>query len=149
MTIALGADHAGFDLKEALRLELEKMGQHAIDLGCTNRDPSDYPDHARRVCRSVVEAGADLGILICGTGIGMSIAANRYSGIRAALCLNCEMAYLARSHNNANVLALGSRYVSLLDARAILQVFLGTRFSNESRHVHRIEKLAGRSHEAD
>ncbi len=142
MMIAIGSDHAGFDLKEALRRELDRMGQEVIDLGCTTKDPSDYPDHARNVCRTVLEAQADLGVLVCSTGVGMSIAANRYAGIRASLCLNCDMAYLARSHNNANVLVLGSRYVSLLDARSILQVFLGTRFCNETRHVRRIEKLA-------
>jgi len=144
MIIAVGADHAGFDLKECLRAELSRMGHQVIDVGCTSRDPCDYTEYARQVAFNVVEGKAELGVLVCSTGIGTSITANRYSGVRAALCHNCDMAYVARSHNDANILVLGSRYVTVLDANAMLRVFLGTGFSREERHRRRIQKIDSR-----
>ena len=141
MRIALGADHAGFDLKEELRIELAKWGHTIIDTGCTSKQAADYPDFAHTVSRMVLEGSVERGILLCGTGIGMAIAANRHPGIRAALCHNCDMAYLSRAHNDANVLVLGARYTTFLDMRALTQVFLGTHFSGEDRHSRRIRKL--------
>jgi ribose 5-phosphate isomerase B len=141
MRIAIGSDHAGFDVKEELRLELAKMGHTVQDVGCANKDSNDYPDYAHRVGAAVSEGKADRGVLVCATGLGMAMTANRHDGVRAAPCYNCDMAYRARTHNDANVLALGSRYTSFLDARAIMQVFLGTHFSNEDRHKRRIAKI--------
>lgn len=141
MRVAIGADHAGFVLKDELRVELQRWGHAVIDVGCFGTDPTDYPNYAHEVCKAILEGRADRGVLVCSTGIGMSITANRHEGIRCALCHNCDSAYRARTHNDANVLALGSRYITFLDARAILQVFLGTHFSGEERHRRRISQI--------
>jgi len=141
MRIALGSDHAGFDIKEEIRLELRKRGYTVLDKGCHGKEPADYPDYAHQVAAAVADGEAERGILVCSTGIGMSIAANRRAGVRAALCHNCDTAYFARTHNDANILTLGARYVTFLDARAIVEVFLGTRFSGSDRHRRRIDKI--------
>ncbi|MCX7848415.1 MAG: ribose 5-phosphate isomerase B [bacterium] len=141
MRIAIGSDHAGFILKDELRVELQRWGHTVLDMGCHSTDPSDYPDYAHEVCKAVLEGRAERGVLVCSTGIGMSMAANRHAGIRCALCHNCDSTYRARTHNDANVIAFGSRYTTFLDARAMLQVFLGTHFSGEERHRRRIEHI--------
>ena len=141
MRIALGSDHGGFVLKEEVRVELESWGYDVTDFGCESNDSTDYPDYAHRVSRAVADGEVDRGILVCTTGIGMSMAANRHEGVRAALCKSCDMAYHGRIHNDANVIVFGARYTTILDARAMLQVFLESQFSNQERHARRVRKI--------
>jgi ribose 5-phosphate isomerase B len=138
--IAFGCDHAGVSLKETLKAVAADLSIEVIDLGCRTPEPADYPDFARAVCREVIEKRADAGVLICGSGIGMSIAANRFSGIRAALCSNVECASLSRKHNNANVLVMGARFMEERVAIKCLEVFLETDFEG-GRHLNRIKKI--------
>lgn len=145
-TIAIGADHAGYALKAELAADLVKMGYDVLDLG-TNSDVSvDYPDFGFAVARAVTTGRASRGVLVCGTGVGMTIAANRDPDIRAALCTSGLMARLAREHNDANVITLGSRIVGVEVARDCLRQFLATSFG-AGRHADRVAKL-GRIHEA-
>jgi len=143
MRVAIGADHAGFDLKEEIRLELQKHGYMVNDCGCTSKDSTDYPDYAHQVASAVTGGTAERGVLVCSTGLGMAMAANRHAGARAAVCHNCDSAYFARTHNDANIAVFGARYTTFLDARAILQVFLGSHFSATERHARRITKIDG------
>ncbi len=138
--IAVASDHAGFALKRSLCAELEQDGYDVIDLGTDSADRVDYPDFGRAVGEAVSSGRADRGIAICGTGIGISIAANRLSGVRAALCHDVTTAVLARRHNNANVLALGGRVIGLATASDCVRAFLRTEFEG-GRHVRRVEKL--------
>ena len=137
--ILIASDHAGFELKEALKKQLPEYG--FIDLGPKNADRVDYPDFARKITRELVNEKTGTGILICGSGIGMSIAANRTAGIRAALVENPVSARLAREHNDANVLCLGSRFLAPEYAADIARVFIETEFSRDPRHQTRLEKL--------
>lgn len=139
--IAIGSDHAGFELKRVLKNMLAEGGYAVSDLGTEGTESVDYPDFAQSVASEVSAGGADIGVLICGSGIGMSIAANRHPGIRAALCHDEETARLAREHNDANILVLGSRLVGEADAKACLRVFLETEFEG-GRHARRVAKLA-------
>jgi len=141
MKIAIGSDHGGFILKEEIRAELEAWGHEVIDFGCKSDESTDYPQYAHSVAKEIQSKNAERGVLICTTGIGISMAANRHKGVRAALCRNCDMTYLTRIHNDANVIAFGSRYTTILDARAMLRVFLEAQYSNESRHTRRIEGI--------
>jgi glycine hydroxymethyltransferase len=141
MKIAMGADHGGFELKETLKAELKKRGIAVEDTGCYSRDAVDYPDYARAVAVMVSEGLVDQGILICRTGIGMSMAANKFPRVRAALCLTPVMANAARSHNNANVLVLGSDLGSPAAVVAILDAWLTGVFVGEDRHQRRVEKI--------
>lgn len=139
-TIAIGADHAGYPLKVSLVEDLKAMGYDVLDLG-TNSDVSvDYPDFGYAVSHAVIDGRAHSGVLICGTGIGMSIAANRHHGIRAALCTHGVMARLAREHNNANVLVLGARIVGTEVAKECLRQFLSVQYAG-GRHEQRVQKL--------
>ena len=138
--IAFGCDHAGFSLKTALIETIRAHGFKILNFGTNSTDSVDYPDFASRVCGAILNYQAVKGVLICGTGIGMSIAANRYKGIRAALCTSVEQAELARLHNDANVLCLGARIIDKETAIACLNAFLGTSFEGE-RHALRIAKL--------
>ncbi|MGL4970271.1 MAG: ribose 5-phosphate isomerase B [Cetobacterium sp.] len=140
MKIALGADHGGFALKEIVKKHLEGKGFEILDKGCYSADSVDYPTYAKSVANSVLEKEADFGILICGTGIGISIAANRFKGIRAALCSNTTMAKLTREHNDANILALGARITGDILALEIVDEFLRTEFEG-GRHLTRIEAI--------
>ena len=144
MKIAIGSDHGGFILKEEIRAELESWGHEVIDFGCNSDESTDYPQYAHAVAKEVQSGNAERGVLICTTGIGISMAANRHKGVRAALCRNCDMTYLTRIHNDANVIAFGSRYTTILDARAMLRVFLEAQYSNEQRHTRRIEGIEDR-----
>lgn len=144
LTLALGSDHAGFELKEILRRHLETGSRAVEDLGTHSTDSADYPDFAVAVGRAVAERRADLGVLVCGTGIGVSIAANKIPGVRAALCCNEETARLARSHNDANVLCLGGRILTPDAARSILDAFLSTPFDGGTRHERRVGKIEPR-----
>lgn len=139
-TIAIGADHAGYGLKRLLNEELARNGHVVRDMGTDGTESVDYPDFAALVASAVLNGDADGGILMCGSGIGMSIAANRSPGIRAALCFNEEMARLSRQHNDANILVLGARFISEEEARKCLDAFLTTEFE-AGRHVGRVGKL--------
>lgn len=138
-TIHIACDHAGLDLKETLKAALEARGLRICDHGTHSRESCDYPQYAHALC-AAVEAENGRGILICGTGIGMSIAANRHAGIRAALCTTELHARLTRLHNNANVLCLGARVTGVELALAIMHVFLDTAFEG-GRHQRRIDQL--------
>ena len=142
MAVAVGSDHAGFALKQALLGDLRRRGLEVTDLGARSEESCDYPDFAQAVARQVAEGRAAFGVLVCSTGVGMSMAANKVSGIRAALVLNEEMADLARTHNDANVLCLGSKFLSEEQARRVLDVFLSARFEG-GRHARRVGKLEG------
>jgi ribose 5-phosphate isomerase B len=141
MRIALGADHAGVDLKEDVKRLLDGRGIPYTDFGTDSPASVDYPDYAAKVAHAVVDGGYDRGILVCGTGIGMAIAANKVRGIRAAPVVDEESARLMREHNNANVLALGARVTPADTARLLVNVFLDTPFAG-GRHERRIDKIS-------
>ena len=140
MKIALGADHGGFALKEIVKKHLEDKGFEVLDKGCYSTESVDYPVYAKAVANSILNKEADCGILICGTGIGISIAANRFKGIRAALCSNTTMAKLTREHSDANILALGARMTGDILALEIVDEFLKTEFLG-GRHLTRIQAI--------
>ena len=140
MRVALGADHRGFALKEELKRWLAARGHEIVDFGPASADRVDYPDYAFKVADAVVRHQADRGILICSTGIGMSIAANKVRGVRAALADSVRLARLSREHNDANVLCLGADFVSAAEARRIVSVWLRTEFTG-GRHSRRVRKL--------
>jgi ribose 5-phosphate isomerase B len=140
MKIAVGADHAGYAAKEHLKLWLAERGHEAVDLGTHGSASVDYPDFAGRVAKAVVAGEAPLGLLICGSGIGMSIAANKVPGIRAAHCTDSYQARVARQHNDANVLCLGARVSGLGVMEDALESFLGHTFEG-GRHAARVEKI--------
>ena len=148
MKLVIGCDHAAFDAKTELVHYLKSIGQDIIDEGTHSLDSVDYPDFAARVSQKVQSGEAQRGILICGTGIGMSIAANRYKGIRAALCCNEELATLSRLHNDANVLCLGARTQSIESMKSILSVWLTTEWEGD-RHAIRLNKIEQNSRGQD
>ncbi|MGQ9623252.1 MAG: ribose 5-phosphate isomerase B [Candidatus Caldatribacteriaceae bacterium] len=141
MRILVGCDHAGFHLKEDLKEYLLSLGHEVEDYGVHSNDSSDYPDVAFRVAEDVVSGKGDRGILICGTGVGMSIAANKVRGIRAALCHDVFSARASREHNNANILTMGERVIGRGLAREIVRVWLESEFMGD-RHARRIAKIA-------
>jgi ribose 5-phosphate isomerase B len=139
MKIIIGNDHAGLDFKKHIITYLKSKDIEVIDVGSSEKASVDYPDYAQIVSKEVLKDSNALGILICGTGIGMSIAANKYKGIRAALIYDIDTATLAKAHNKANVICLGSRKTSLEDAIKMIEAFLHTNF--ETRHQGRIDKI--------
>ena len=140
--IALGCDHGGYNLKSEIIKFLESKGIECIDFGTNNTNDSvDYPIYARKVANSIVSGECKTGILICGTGIGISISANKIPGIRAALCHDCFSAEATRLHNDANILAMGARVVGPGLAIKIVDTFLNTPFSNDERHIRRINLI--------
>lgn len=140
MKIAIASDHAGFELKSSIVKELKSEFEF-IDLGCNSSEISvDYPDFANKVAEKIIDKKADFGILVCGSGVGISIAANRHKQIRAALCHNQKIAKLSRMHNDANVLCLGARIIKEKSAIGIVKAFLTTKFEG-GRHIKRVEKL--------
>jgi ribose 5-phosphate isomerase B len=139
-TIAIAADHGGYDLKTALLPVIAAMGLGVLDLGTSGHEAVDYPDFAAALAVALADGRARRGVLICGTGIGISIAANRHKGVRAALCHDGLTARLARQHNDANVLALGGRLIGFETAKDCLATFLTTPFDG-GRHIGRIAKL--------
>ncbi|MEE9305793.1 MAG: ribose 5-phosphate isomerase B [bacterium] len=139
-TIAIGSDHAGFELKEHLKRFLEAQGHPLEDCGTVDTQPVDYPDVAWKVAEAVAGGRCQVGILVCGTGLGMSITANKVPGIRAALCHDSYTARLAREHNDANVLAIGGRITGTGLAEEIATIFLTTPFAGE-RHARRVAKI--------
>lgn len=138
--IAIACDHGGFDLKAGLCRFLEASGHTLVDLGTDSLDSVDYPDKAHALAEEITHSRADFGILICGTGIGISIAANRHKGIRAALCTDSFMAKMAREHNDANVLCLGGRVIGPALAEDIVTAFLSGKFQGD-RHIRRLSKI--------
>lgn len=138
--IGLGADHGGFTLKEIIKKHLLEKGYEVEDFGTNSTESVDYPKFGKLVANAVLKKSVDCGILICGTGIGISIAANRILGVRAALCTNTTMAKLSRQHNDANILALGGRMVGDVLALEMVDVFLTTKFER-GRHSRRVENL--------
>ena len=141
MKLAIGSDHAGFPLKETVKTWLEERGHEVTDYGTHSEDSTDYPDYAHPVATSVEEGGAELGILMCGSGNGINMTANKHQGIRAALCWTSEIAEMARLHNNANVLSMPARYIPESEALAILETFISTSFEG-GRHERRVNKIS-------
>ncbi len=137
MKIVLGADHGGFELKEIIRAWLEEKGHEVTDTGCHSSESVDYPVYAKKVCEMVSDGSAERGILVCGTGIGMSMAANRHAGIRAALCHEIFTAEMSRRHNDANVLCMGGRVIGSALAMEMVRTWIETPFDN-GRHSRRI-----------
>lgn len=140
-TVAIAADHAGYELKQILAEALRAKGVPVLDLGTNGPDSVDYPDYANALAAAIKETQAGRGVVICGSGIGVSIAANRHPEIRAALCHDTLTARLARQHNDANVLAMGARIIDAEVAKDCLDVFLNTQFEG-GRHLRRVGKLA-------
>ncbi len=139
--IALGCDHGGYELKQEIIAYLEKKGLEYKDFGCYSTEAVDYPVYAKQVANAIVNGECEKGILICGTGIGISIAANKVKGIRAALCSDCFSAEATRLHNDANIVAMGARVVGPGLAVKIVDTFLNTPFSGEERHQRRINQI--------
>ena len=140
MKIAIADGHGGYKLKEEIKPYIESLGHTVTDFGTYSEDSVDYPDYAAPCARAVVSGEADRGIVICGTGIGISIAANKIKGVRCALCTD-PVARLTREHNDANMLAMGARIIGGELARGIVKAFLETDFSNGKRHIDRINKI--------
>lgn len=140
MRVAIGSDHAGFEQKERLKVHLAEQGHEVLDLGTGTDASADYPDFALAVGRAVASGEADYGVLVCGTGIGMAIAANKVAGVRAANVTDPEFARLARQHNDANVVAVSGRFVPEEVNREIVDVFLSTPFEG-GRHARRVSKI--------
>lgn len=140
MRVSIGADHAGFEQKQALAAYLESKGYEVVDRGPSSDDRVDYPDYAAPVARDVAEGASDYGVLVCGTGIGMAMAADKVPGVRAANIINTEFAALCREHNDANVITLSGRFVPLEENERILDTFFATEFGG-GRHAGRVEKI--------
>ena len=140
MTIAIAADHGGFELKDILIDYLAGKGHAVINLGTDSPESVDYPDYAKACCDEVLSKRADFGILVCGTGVGISIAANKIDGIRCGLCPSKEIAALIKQHNNANVIALGGRFTSPKDAKDIVDSYMEAQFEG-GRHQQRVDKI--------
>jgi ribose 5-phosphate isomerase B len=141
MKIAIGADHAGFVLKDQVRDALRQAGHEVVDVGVNSAESTDYPDYAGAVAQEVVSGAADRGVLVCSTGVGMSIAANKVDGIRAAMAVNLDEVRLTRAHNDANILTIGARYTDPQAAGEMVRVFLETPFEG-GRHARRIGKIS-------
>lgn len=141
MNLYIGSDHAGYSMKNSLKEYLGGKGHDVVDLGAFSEDSVDYPDIAREVCEKVLENPGAFGVLICGTGIGMQMTANKLRGIRATVATSENMAEMARRHNDANVITLGGRTTDLELVKKIVDKFLATSFENEERHVRRVKKI--------
>lgn len=139
-TIAFGCDHGGFAMKDAIISRLTEAGYTVVDCGCDSEASVDYPIYADKVCKAIIDKEADLGILVCGTGLGMSIAANKHSGIRASACENTFSARMTREHNDANILCLGARVIGVGLALDMVDLFVSTEFAG-GRHQKRVDML--------
>lgn len=140
MKIAIAADHGGFELKDSMVEYIKSLGNEVVDLGTNSADSVDYPDYAKKVCEEIQKGNSDLGILVCGTGIGMSLAANKFEGIRAACVSDVYSAKMSRNHNNANVLCFGARVIGDEVAKLIIKTFLENEFE-AGRHQRRVDKI--------
>jgi ribose 5-phosphate isomerase B len=142
MKIVIASDHAGVSYKTILFKEIQERGYNITDLGtCNSELPDDYPDHAADIAHSIINKQADRGIIICGSGVGVSVAANKFKGIRAGVCHDTYSAHQCVEHDDANVLCIGERVIGIELAREIVFAFLNATFSNEERHVRRLEKI--------
>jgi len=141
MKIVVGSDHAGFQLKNEMASLLKSLGHDVLDVGAYDERPSDYPDFAEAVGRAVLDGRAERGVLICGSGVGASVAANKLVGIRAGMCHDTYSAHQGVEHDNINVLVLGSRVVGVKLAEDLVKAFLGAQFTQEERHVRRLAKV--------
>ena len=141
MIIALGADHAGFEVKQIILRSLQARNIHCIDYGTYGPERADYPDFAHPVANAVEEGAADYGVLVCGSGNGVAMTANKHQGIRAAICWNEELASLARAHNNANVICIPARFIDADLAPKMVEIFLQTEFEG-GRHAMRVDKIS-------
>ena len=141
MKIGIGSDHGGFALKEELKAFMEEKGLDIVDFGTTNTESVDYPDYGEAVAKAVANNEVDRGVVICGTGIGISLAANKVKGIRCALCGDVYSAKMSRAHNNANMIALGGRVVGVDLAKEILDAYLNSEFQ-AGRHERRVDKIS-------
>jgi RpiB/LacA/LacB family sugar-phosphate isomerase len=141
MKIVIGSDHAGFQLKVAMGDLLRSLNQEVLDVGAFNENPSDYPDFAEAVGKAILDRKAERGVLICGSGVGASVAANKLTGIRAAVCHDTYSAHQGVEHDDMNVLVLGSRIIGVKLAEDLVKAFLAAKFTNEDRHVRRLAKV--------
>lgn len=141
MKIVIGSDHAGFQLKVAMGDVLRSLGHEVLDVGAFNENPSDYPDFAEKVGLAVLEGKSERGLLICGSGVGASVAINKMPGIRAAMCHDSYSAHQGVEHDDMNVLVFGSRVIGVKLAEDLLKEFLGAKFTHEERHVRRLGKV--------
>lgn len=141
--IGIASDHAGFDLKEALKIHLQEIGVEFVDFGTSSTKSMDYPDVAHPLAEAVSSGLVDLGVAICGSGNGINMTVNKHQGIRAALCWNIELSKLARLHNDANILSLPARFITIHQAIEILSAFLDTGFEG-GRHTNRVDKISCR-----
>ena len=142
MKVVIGSDHAGFQLKNSMGDLLRSLGHEVLDIGAFNENPSDYPDFAEAVGRAILDGRAERGVLICGSGIGASVAANKLIGIRAGICHDTYSGHQGVEHDNMNVLVMGSRVVGEKLAEDIVRAYLPAKFTNEERHVRRLGKVA-------
>jgi ribose 5-phosphate isomerase B len=139
-SILIGSDHAGFELKEILKAYLKELGYEVKDEGTHSTDRADYPDYAHRLAEGIINNEAEFGVLLCGSANGVSMAANKHKGVRSAIAWNAELATLARAHNDANVLSLPARYITVKEAKEILNAFLDATFDG-GRHAERVNKI--------
>jgi len=141
MRLVLGSDHAGYDMKHALVEYLRTLGHEVLDVGTTSTAPVDYPDYAEALAKALLEGKADRGVLICGSGVGACVAANKIPGIRAGLCHDAYSAHQGVEHDDMNVLVLGSRVIGVELAKELVRDYLGANFTGEARHVRRLGKV--------
>jgi ribose 5-phosphate isomerase B len=141
MRIAIGSDHAGFELKGVLAKQMRELGHEVVDVGTNNTQPVDYSDFAEAVGKAVLDGGAERGVLICGSGVGASVAANKLRGIRAGLCHDTYSAHQGVEHDDMNILVLGARVIGQALAVDLVSTYIGAKFSNEERHVRRLNKV--------
>jgi RpiB/LacA/LacB family sugar-phosphate isomerase len=141
MRIVVGADHAGYELKDILAAYLRHLGHEIVDVGTNSDDPVDYPDYAEALSRTLLDGRAERGVLICGSGVGASVAANKIPGIRAGLCHNTYSARQGVEHDDMNILVLGARVIGIEVARELVDNFLSARFNGEERHRRRVGKI--------
>jgi len=141
MKLVIGSDHAGFALKNSAGDVLRSLGHQVLDVGAFNENPSDYPDFAEAVGRAVLDGRAERGVLICGSGVGASVAANKLMGIRAAVCHDTYSAHQGVEHDDMNVLVLGSRVIGVKLTEDLIKTFVGAKFTNEERHARRLAKV--------
>jgi ribose 5-phosphate isomerase B len=141
MKLVIGSDHAGFQLKVAIGDLLRSLGHEVLDVGAFNENPSDYPDYAEAVARAVVDKRVERGVLICGSGVGASVAANKIPGVRAGMCHDTYSAHQGVEHDDINILVLGSRVIGVMLAQDLVKTFLSAKFTNEDRHVRRLNKV--------
>lgn len=141
MKVVIGSDHAGFQLKNAMGDVARALGHAVLDVGAYNENPSDYPDFAEAVCRAILDGKAERGVLICGSGIGASVAANKLVGIRAGICHDTYSGHQGVEHDDMNVLVMGARIIGEKLAEDVLRAFLAAKFTNEERHVRRLAKV--------